>query len=389
MRSRRANRGLALCCGLWVLAGASGATPRPNLERVREAIAIGRERIEHYQQEEKGLFEALDAMEAAVDLLAEHVLDLEERAEEAGVAARRADAERKEVEARLRTTERAMGERAAALYRSGRLGALPMLFSAGDLREFLSRVQTLRLLLQHDAELLARHRDESEALEAVGERSRQAAEAHASAEHRHEERVAELARERIRTRELTEVVRGDRARERRALAELETAARALEEAVGALPSPASSSGDALGRGFEALRGRLSAPVSARVTRRFGRVVDSKSHTVTFRKGVGFEVPEGTAVHSVAPGVVRYAGRFRGYGLVVILDHGGRYFSLYAHLSSIDVEPGGQLATGARLGSSGATGSLSGPQLYFEIRRGKEALDPAIWLGGSARGAGMG
>ena len=76
-------------------------------------------------------------------------------------------------------------------------------------------------------------------------------------------------------------------------------------------------------------------------------------------------------------------------LVVILDLGGRYFSLYAHLSSIDVEPGGQLATGTRLGSSGATGSLSGPQLYFEIRRGKEALDPAIWLGGSARGAGMG
>ena len=103
-----------MCCGLWVLAGASGATPRPNLERVREAIAIGRERIERYQREELGLFEALEAMESAVALLAAHVREVAVRADEAGAAARRADAERRQVEERLRITERAMGERAAA-----------------------------------------------------------------------------------------------------------------------------------------------------------------------------------------------------------------------------------------------------------------------------------
>ena len=170
---------------------------------------------------------------------------------------------------------------------------------------------------------------------------------------------------------------------------LELAARALEEAVGALPAHAAGSGAPSGPAFATLRGRLFAPVSARVARGFGRVVDAESRTVTFRKGVDFEVPEGTDVQAVASGLVRYAGRFRGYGLVVILDHGDRYFSVYAHLSRIDVEVGARLAGGEHLGASGETGSLSGPHLYFEIRRGAEALDPRVWLAGCTRGVGMG
>ena len=380
---------LAFFCAVLVFATGARAAAPPDLERVREAIDSGRARIEHYQREERGLFEALEAMEAAVALLADYVRDAGSRAEQAGVLAERADAERRQLEVRLRATERAMGRRATALYRSGRLGALPMLFSAGDLREFLARVQTLRFLLVHDGELLQRYRSQSASLQAVRERSRRAGLERDAAERRYRKRSDELVRERVRTRELTEGVRGDRARERRALAELEHAARALEEAVGALPSPPAESAVFAGRDFASLRGRLPVPVLAPVARAFGRVVDSRSHTVTFRKGVGFAVPEGTAVQAVAPGVVRYAGRFRGYGLVVILDHGDRYFSVYAHLSRLDVVAGGHLASGTQLGESGETGSLSGPQLYFEIRRGAEALDPGVWLGDASRGSGMG
>ena len=378
-----------LLCGPLTFALFVRAEARTDLVRVRDAIESGRARIERYLREEKGFFEALEAMEGAVALLAEHVREIGLRAGNARAEAERADAERREVEVRLAVTEAAMARRAAALYRSGRLGALPVLFSAGDLREFLARVQTLRRLLAHDGELLGKHLAESQALLAVRERFEGATAERESAQQRYRERSAELARERVRTRELTEAVRGDRARERRALAELENAARALEEAVGALPAPAAGSGAPSGPAFATLRGRLLAPVSARVARGFGRVVDSESRTVTFRKGVDFEVPEGTDVQAVAAGLVRYAGRFRGYGNVVILDHGDRYFSVYAHLSRIDVEAGARLAGGEPLGASGETGSLSGPHLYFEIRRGADALDPRSWFGGAARRAGMG
>jgi septal ring factor EnvC (AmiA/AmiB activator) len=116
-----------------------------------------------------------------------------------------------------------------------------------------------------------------------------------------------------------------------------------------------------------------------VLRGFGRVLDAEYRTETFRKGVDFAADAGEPVRAVAPGEVRFAGWFRGYGRIVILDHGGGYFTVSGHLDQIEVEVGQQLAAGAEIGSVGETGSLSGPRLYFEIRRGAEPLDPALWL----------
>jgi septal ring factor EnvC (AmiA/AmiB activator) len=65
--------------------------------------------------------------------------------------------------------------------------------------------------------------------------------------------------------------------------------------------------------------------------------------------------------------------------MVILDHGDGYFSVSGHLDEIGVEVGEMLAGGDAIGRAGETGSLTGPRLYFEIRRGAAALDPAGWL----------
>jgi septal ring factor EnvC (AmiA/AmiB activator) len=82
---------------------------------------------------------------------------------------------------------------------------------------------------------------------------------------------------------------------------------------------------------------------------------------------------------VAPGEVRFAGWFRGYGRIVILDHGDGYFTVSGHPDALDVAVGELVGEGDDLGTVGETGSLSGPRLYFEIRQGAEPLDPAEWL----------
>jgi septal ring factor EnvC (AmiA/AmiB activator) len=169
--------------------------------------------------------------------------------------------------------------------------------------------------------------------------------------------------------------------ERALLIELEQAAQALEETLSALGAAGRSRGTGLDElDFSGRRGRLPLPVDAEIAQRFGRVVDSEFLTQTFRKGVEFGVEMGDAVRSVAPGEVRFADWFRGYGRIVILDHGDRYFTVYGHLSEISVELGDSVEEEQLLGRAGETGSLTGPSLYFEIRRGSEPLDPAEWLG---------
>ena len=102
-------------------------------------------------------------------------------------------------------------------------------------------------------------------------------------------------------------------------------------------------------------------------------------TETLRKGVEFEAAAGETVRAVAPGAVRFAGWFRGYGKLVIMDHGDDYFTVVSHLEESFVRVGDTLSEGDTIGSVGDTGSLTGPSLYFEIRSGSEPQDPGDWL----------
>src|SRR4029453_16961917 len=112
--------------------------------------------------------------------------------------------------------------------------------------------------------------------------------------------------------------------------------------------------------FATLRGRLAPPVSAPVVERFGKVA-AEFGTETFRKGIELGAPAGSAVAAVADGVVRFAGWFRGYGKIVIVDHGDSYFTVLGHLDEIAVSAGDAGRPGDRLGRAGATGSVAGPR----------------------------
>lgn len=99
------------------------------------------------------------------------------------------------------------------------------------------------------------------------------------------------------------------------------------------------------------------------------------------RGVDIQVPTGTPVRAMAPGVVRFAGTMAGYGQVVWLDHGGDVLSVYAHLSRIDVRRTEPVGHRQIVGLSGASGNVSGPHLHFEVWRWGRQADPVPLLGG--------
>ena len=126
------------------------------------------------------------------------------------------------------------------------------------------------------------------------------------------------------------------------------------------------------------------PVSGKIISKFGREYNNQLRTYIFRDGVKIAARRGTPVEAVKDGSVIYAGPFRSYGNVVILDHGGGFFTIYGFLSEIKAETGQDLSAGMVLGLSGsdtqgnATGS-GADALYFEVRIGTTAEDPELWL----------
>ena len=355
-----------------------------DLALVRRAIEESRARVEAYEREQRGLLGALESLDQTAQVLEREVASASRRAEVAGRESAALGAEATAAEQRVAATRHALAGRAAALYRAGELGSLRLLFSSGGLREFLGRMQLLRRLVARDAELLAQHRAATAALAEKREAARASAVRLAGLSRELSERRGELDEERATKRRIVARLYGDRARERAALAELETAARALEATVAGLDDAAGGPAPE-GPPFAALRRHLEPPVDAEIVRDFGRVVDQEFKTQTFQSGVVFGAPAGAPVRAVAAGRVRYAGWFQGYGRLVILDHGGGYYTVSGHLAEIAVAVGDAVASGAPIGTVGDSGSLSGPRLYFEIRRGGEALDPREWLAPRGKG----
>lgn len=161
------------------------------------------------------------------------------------------------------------------------------------------------------------------------------------------------------------------------LAELARAQTRLDQLVAELDARPETTG------FGALRGRLPLPVAGRIEAGFGKVLEPRFNTVTLRRGIDIRAPSGTPVRAVAPGTVAWTGWMRGYGNVLILDHGDGYHSVVAHLQEVMRPLGVHVFEGDVLGTVGDTGSLQGPVLYFEIRRQGLAVDPAPWLGAAA------
>jgi murein hydrolase activator len=380
--SAQRARAAALCALAFVLAAAPAraADPREDeLRALRRAIEQHRERVGAFEREERGILEVLEEMDQALEALEQDAARARREAADARAEREKLEAEAVGLEARLGRTQRSLADRAVALYKTGDLGPVAALFAAENLRDALERASLLQRLIDGDRVLLRRFRSQQEALAAARAGAERAAQARDAALARLEERSGEMARERTARATALAAVRSDRRRERSALHELEAAARALEETLASFSKDPPSAPPAPGAvRFASLRGALDAPVDAPVLERFGRVQDEFG-TATFRKGVEFGASAGDPVKGVADGTVRFAGWFRGYGKIVIVDHGDAYFSVSGHLADIAVSVGDAVRRGDRLGTAGDTGSLAGPRLYFEIRQGGKALDPAEWL----------
>ena len=134
-----------------------------------------------------------------------------------------------------------------------------------------------------------------------------------------------------------------------------------------------------GTGLTVRRGRIHWPVSGKIISPFGRYKNPEINAVMDNTGIQIQAPPGTPIHAVGAGLVRYADWFKGYGKLVILDHGQGYYSLYAQASELDVSEGQMVEDGQVIGAVGDTGSLVGSSLYFEIRRDGVPQDPMRWL----------
>ena len=126
-------------------------------------------------------------------------------------------------------------------------------------------------------------------------------------------------------------------------------------------------------------GRLVRPADGRITSTFGPRVHPVFGDTRMHSGIDIGAGRGAPVRAAASGVVVGANYERGYGNVVVINHGGGVATLYAHLSSFSVRAGQTVSASMRIASVGSTGYSTGPHLHFEVRVNGVPVNPLGWL----------
>ncbi len=134
-----------------------------------------------------------------------------------------------------------------------------------------------------------------------------------------------------------------------------------------------------GRGFAALKGSLPWPVDGRVVIPYGSQKDPQFNTPVFRSGTFIESRSDALARAVYEGKVVFAEWFKGYGQLVIINHGDGYHSLYGSLSEIFADVGDIIKGKQAIGRVGNSGLVNAPGLYFELRYKGKPLNPIQWL----------
>lgn len=127
--------------------------------------------------------------------------------------------------------------------------------------------------------------------------------------------------------------------------------------------------------FAALRGKLRWPLRGRIAEKFGAGTGGG----TASQGVLIAARDGSEVHAVSHGRVAFADWLRGYGLLLIVDHGDGYLSLYGYNETLLKDVGDWVDAGTVIATSGDSGGRPTPGLYFELRYKGKAIDPMAWL----------
>ena len=366
-----------LLAALLLSAAAVAQTSNADLQRIRNDIARLRERLEDVRKRAQSLEEQVEAASLELSLrsrelqlaLDEHTRLEQQRAEIAGNIAA--------LIPRIEHQKTYLRKRLVALYRMGGLTYVRMLFSIGQHEDPGQALSMLAFLVRHDAHMIERFRASQEELAnrylELQERQRQLAEAaKVIQEKRKEMAAAQAQRERLLAR-----LRKEETGSELQIAELEERARRLERLVELLSKQ--TDGVIPAADIRSFRGALGWPVSGKVIEDFGRQRNAKFATYTINNGLKIEADPRAPVQAVFQGTVLYSQWFKGYGNLIILDHGNRVFSLYGNIIGPTVTVGDKVTTGQSIAGVGDSEDAQSGYLYFEIRQDNKPENPTEWL----------
>jgi len=369
------------------------------IRKLKEGIIDHKIKILGSKKKERTLLGDLEEIEKELEIQRNMLATLQAETEEQELLLSAKQEYLSQILANKQAHQAIVKKRLAAYYRMGSVGMMNVLFSSESLPEILDFKEYFGIMVQHDHDIIQQY------LEQLKESGR-ARESYAQ----EKLRLLKLADEvRENEKELTRImqkknfllqqVNREQHLYEQAVSEIEEAAadlaatlQRLQTAATPQPVAAQSAGKpetenkksaqappVVQEGFPAQKGLLEPPVSGTVITYFRQKIRGKFDSSTIADGIDIRVKKGSEIKAVYDGKIIHSGYLRGYGNLLIIDHGDQYFSLISRAADLYKKEGARVSAGEIIGMTGEGDPLYGEGLHFEIRKGSKPEDPMLWL----------
>ena len=359
---------------------------KKELESLGRELEERRAKSQQLRGRERNLLGELKEKEVQLSLTIRYLAALERRRKIVSSDLGDATTELARTAVELEGDRRRLSWRLREIYKRGRSRDIEYLLSARTFPDLVNRTYFLAKVAREDKnqmQLTQAHRTEVQDTKIrLEERQRELDRLKRETE-RQRKAQKQLASDR---RDLLSQIRGERKSNEQAAAELERASKRIQALIGELEKRRLAAERGAPGGviplfgdFAKNKGRLPWPVTGKVVGAFGYRKNPRFNTATYNSGIDIAASFGTPIAAVSKARVDYVSWLDGYGKCAILNHGGGFYTLYAHASEILVTVGKEVAAGEIIARVGDTGSTIGTALHFEIRQGKIALNPLDWF----------
>jgi murein hydrolase activator len=374
---------LALACvaGTAALAQDDISEQQKELERIRSQIQAHRDESKKLSSREQQTLKNLQRLDREIELQKQYLHKL---GEQETAVDRRVGELLVQIggrEATLSQQEEALARRVRTMYMQDPQYRWEVVLGAKSIEDAVTRYEFMRVIAEQDAKLIGEVTESKRRLETESSRLNEALQTIAEVRSDREAENARLEDAKQRRKTTLTQIRSEKSKHVEAIEELEEAQARVQAILDDIARGGANDKDLPPSGeFAAMKGRLLWPVAGKVIRGFGKHTHPKYGTVTMNNGLDIQATAGAPIVAVAAGVVEFVDWIDAFGKCVILNHGGGYYTLYAHVASTMVTQGQKIGRGQAIAEVGDTGSLEGYVCHFEVRQGRRALDPTGWLG---------
>jgi len=356
----------------------SAPTPRANQDQIKvieSNLSREKQKFEKFNSREKDLLQEVSDLEQDVAEKIRGVDELGEKIRLAKIEVKKLEKKAALLEQSLKNIEIQLEKRLVALYKYARKGYIKILADVSEPDQFWQRVKYLKAITEEDRKVLLKLAGEELEYKRRISRTKEQLEKKKVIKNKEEMRLASLRKGL--EKQVIRLMKTHKEKEfyETAVKELRLAAQDLKQALLKIEKKEVYNTSQSSR-FANAKHQLPFPIEGKVIRAKKL---SGSAMPNLNKGIFIEGTSDTRVKAVFPGRVDFSGLLKGYGEIVIISHGSRFFTISAQLSQRKKKEGDMVELGEVIGLVGRNKSSKKARLYFEIRKAGKSLDPLRWL----------